>query len=89
MTPVLLDWLERIQPTKKDRILSLMQSTRDGRLYSSKWGERQRQTGQIAEQVQRTFEVFRAKSGLDQPHRELSTAHFQVPLPKSGQLQLF
>ncbi len=87
--PVFLDWLERTQPTKKDRILSLIQSTRNGQLYSSQWGERQRGTGQIAEQVQRTFEVFRAKYGLNQPHRELSTAHFQVPLPKSGQLRLF
>jgi DNA repair photolyase len=87
--PVFLDWLNRTQPTKKDRIIGLIQSTRNGGLYQSEWGVRQRGTGQIAEQIEQTFRIFRHKYGLDAPRRGLSIDHFQPPLPKSGQLRLF
>jgi DNA repair photolyase len=87
--PVFLDWLERTQPTKKDRILRLIQSTRAGKLNSSTFGERMRGTGNVAEQIEKTFRVFRRKFGLDGPRVTLSTEHFSPPLPRTGQLRLF
>jgi DNA repair photolyase len=87
--PVFLDWLERTQPTKKDRIVHLIQSTRQGKLNSAEFGKRMRGEGQIAEQIRQTFTVFRRKFGLDGPQRELSLEHFQPPRPTSGQLRLF
>lgn len=86
--PVFLDWLERTQPTKKDRILSLIKSTRDGGLYQSEFGVRGRGTGPIADQIRQTFEIFRTKYGLNQ-RRPLSIDQFHPPLPTSGQLRLF
>jgi DNA repair photolyase len=87
--PVFLDWLERTQPTKKSRILKLIQSTRDGKLYQSEFGVRGRGTGPIAGQIEQTFRIFRQKLGLNEPRRGLSLDHFRPPLPKSGQLRLF
>jgi DNA repair photolyase len=87
--PIFLDWLTRTQPTHADRIESLIRSTRDGQLNNTEWGKRFRGTGQIAEQIQRTFEVFRHKHGLDQPQPPLDTSQFRPPVPASGQLRLF
>jgi DNA repair photolyase len=87
--PIFLDWLARTQPTHAERIEGLIRSTRDGQLNNAEWGKRFRGTGQIAEQIQRTFEVFRRKCGLDQPHPPLDTSQFRPPIPTSGQLRLF
>jgi hypothetical protein len=87
--PIFLEWLTRTQPTHADRIESLIRSTRDGQLNNTEWGKRFRGTGQIAEQIQRTFEVFQHKYGLDQPHPALDTSQFRPPVPASGQLRLF
>ncbi len=87
--PVFLDWLQRVCPTKKDRIVHLIQSTRQGKLNSAEFGKRMRGEGLVAEQIRQTFTVFRRKFGLDGPRRELSLEHFRPPVPTSGQLRLF
>lgn len=87
--PIFLDWLARTQPTHSERIESLIRSTRNGQLSNSEWGQRFRGAGQIAEQIQQTFNVFRRKHGLDQPQTPLDVSQFQPPIPASGQLRLF
>ena len=72
--PVFLEWLERAEPLKRDRVIGLIQSVRGGELNSSNFGERMRGTGQMADQIKQTFRVFAArKYGLDQPLPRLST----------------
>lgn len=87
--PIFLDWLARAQPTHADRIESLIRSTRAGQLSNSEWGKRFRGNGPIAQQIQRTFEVFRKKHGLDRPQPPLDSSQFRPPAPTSGQLRLF
>lgn len=87
--PVFLDWLERVAPTKRDRIIGLVQSVRDGALNSSRFGERMRGTGQIADQIKQTFKLFARKFGLDHSFPRPSADHFVRPQPTSGQLRLF
>lgn len=87
--PIFLEWLARTRPTHAARIESLIRATRGGGLSHSKWGLRFRGHGPIAVQIQRTFEVFRAKYGLDQPGPELDASQFRPPTPRSGQLRLF
>lgn len=87
--PVFLDWLERTHPTKKNRILTLIQSTRGGGLNHAEFRKRMRGTGQIAEQIRQTFQIFRKKFGLDQPSQQLSREHFRPPQPTRGQRRLF
>ncbi|MES2792806.1 MAG: PA0069 family radical SAM protein [Planctomycetota bacterium] len=89
VAPVFQEWLERTHPTQRERIEHLIQNTRDGGLYSSKFGERMRGTGAIADQIQQTFRVFRRKFGYAEQLPALDYSNFEVPRPKSGQLRLF
>src|SRR5690606_24316366 len=65
VNPVFLDWLRRTQPTKADRVESLIRSTRAGGLNDATFSRRMRGTGAIADQIQQTFAVFTRKLGLD------------------------
>lgn len=89
VAPVFQEWLERTHPTHRERIEHLIQSTRDGNLNSSQFGERMRGTGALAEQIQQTFKVFRRKLGYSEQLAPLDYSHFEVPRPKSRQLTLF
>jgi DNA repair photolyase len=87
--PVFLEWLQREEPLKYDRVVGLIQAVRGGELNSSNFGERMRGTGQIADQIKQTFKLFARKHGLDKSLPPLSTDHFIRPQPTSGQLRLF
>ncbi len=87
--PVFLDWLERTQPTKKERIESRIRAMRDGGLNNSEFGSRMRGSGEIADQIRQTFRVFARRFGLDRPLPPLDVSLFQRPKPASGQLRLF
>ncbi len=87
--PVFVDWLERTQPLKKDRIESRIRSTRDGNMNNSEFGRRMRGQGPLAEQITQTFQVFAKKFSLDKKRPPLETRHFKPPTCSSGQLRLF
>lgn len=87
--PVFQEWLERTQPLKKDRVESLIKACRNGKMSSANFGERMSGSGLIAEQIQKTFLVFRKKYGLDRELPELNRADFRPPKPVTGQLRLF
>ncbi|MGE3314965.1 MAG: PA0069 family radical SAM protein [Planctomycetaceae bacterium] len=87
--PVFRDWLERIEPTRRARVESLIRSTREGRLNDPKFGSRMRGTGPVADQIAATFRLFRRKYGLDTKHEPLDVSNFRPPRPVSGQLTLF
>jgi hypothetical protein len=49
-----------------------------------------RGTGEIAEQIRRTYQVFAQKFGLNQTRGvELDVSQFRPPTPSSGQKWLF
>lgn len=87
--PVFLDWLERTQPTHKDRILARIRDTRGGRLSDAEFGRRHTGEGEYAEQLRQTFRLFATKQGLDRPLPPLDTSQFQRPQPTTGQQWLF
>ncbi|MGH7201950.1 MAG: PA0069 family radical SAM protein [Planctomycetaceae bacterium] len=87
--PVFLEWLERTQPERKDRVLSRIRSTRDGGLNDAEFGRRMRGTGAIADQIDDVFRLFSRKHGLDAPLPPLDTSHFRRPNRSGGQLRLF
>lgn len=89
VAPVFQEWLERTHPTHRERIEHLIQSTRDGKLNSSQFGERMRGTGALAQQIEQTFKVFRRKLGYTEHLPPLDYSRFEVPRPRSGQLHLF
>jgi DNA repair photolyase len=87
--PVFEDWLARRLPLQRERIESLIRSTRDGHMNDARFGSRMRGTGSYAQHIKQTFKVFARQCGLDGPLPELNTSQFQPPTPASGQLRLF
>jgi DNA repair photolyase len=86
---VFLDWLHRERPNHAAKVESFIRATRGGQLYNSKWGERQRGKGIIAEQIEQTFRVFAKRYGLDGDSEPLNCEAFHPPKPTTGQLPLF
>ncbi|MBW3543468.1 MAG: PA0069 family radical SAM protein [Planctomycetes bacterium] len=87
--PVFLEWLQRTQPTRYERVETRIRSTRGGRLNNTQWGRRMKGEGPLAEQIGATFRVFAARYGLNRERPPLDTTKFHRPLPTRGQLQLF
>ena len=87
--PVFLDWLERMQPNKAERVKSFIRSTRGGKLNDSQFGRRQVGTGNMAEMIADTFRLWRKKLGYAAEHTPLNAEAFRPPMPTSGQLRLF
>lgn len=86
---VFLEWLRTFQPDRYDRVVSFVQSTREGKLNSSSFGERQRGTGPYAEQIRQTFEVFSKRHGLTLGGARLNSQGFRPPNLPGGQRLLF
>jgi len=87
--PIFEDWLLRNVPLAAERIVGLIRSTRQGRMYDSNWGSRMRGEGAYAEQIANTFKVFAHKHGLDGRMPELDASQFRPPRSVSGQMRLF
>ncbi len=87
--PVFLEWLERTQPTRKERVISRIRQTRDGKLNSAEFGTRIRGTGEISEQIGNLFQVFARKQGLDERLPALDFTQFRPPTTGKGQQWLF
>lgn len=87
--PVFLEWLDRARPGLAERVLGRIRETRGGKLNSSAWGERRRGTGEIADQINKMFHVFRQKFGMDRKLAPLACDQFRPPRSESGQMRLF
>ena len=70
------DWLDRHFPERKEKILGRVRGMRDGKLNDSRFGQRMKGEGPVAEMIHQVFELARAKKGMTgRPH--LSVASFQ------------
>ncbi|HVX12612.1 MAG TPA: PA0069 family radical SAM protein [Pirellulales bacterium] len=87
--PVFRTWLAENFPNQRDRVESLIRSTRGGGLYQSQFGLRQRGAGPYADQIAQNFKIFVRKFGLDQPLPEADSSQFRPPRSSSGQMSLF
>lgn len=87
--PIFLDWLDRHFPEKRAKVESRIRNVRGGKLNVAQFGERMKGTGEIADQIERTFEVFARRFGLDRDMPPLDASQFRRPTPTSGQGWLF
>ena len=83
------EWLQANCPDRAKRVLSLMRSTRGGKLYDAKWGERMTGDGPYAWMIGRRFELAAERLGLNKSSVELRTDLFTPPSLPDQQLQLF
>jgi DNA repair photolyase len=83
-----VEWLRANCPDRANRVLSLMRSTRGGRLYEAKWGERITGEGPYAWMIGRRFELAAEWLGLNEASVELRTDLFTPPTLPGQQLKL-
>jgi len=82
------EWLEANCPDRASRVLSLLRSTRGGKLYDAKWGERMTGDGPYAWMIGRRFELAAARLQLNERSVELRTDLFTPPALPGQQLKL-
>ncbi len=82
------EWLEAHYPDRKDKILHLLRSSRDGQLNDPRFGKRMRGSGVFADHVRSLFHTSRRRHGLLERKLHLSTAAFRRP-GAARQLALF
>lgn len=76
---IFTDWLATHRPEAQEKVLGFIKDTRDGKLYNSTFGSRMRGEGHKADNIEKMFELFARKFGLNEKDFELSTEHFQRP----------
>jgi DNA repair photolyase len=76
---IFVDWLERNEPLKKERVLARVRDLRGGKLNVAEWGTRMKGEGIFAEQIHDMFKVAVKRTGLNEHRSALSTAHFRRP----------
>ena len=82
------EWLQANCTDRAKRVLSLMRSTRGGKLYEAKWGERQVGSGPYAWMIGRRFELAAQRLGLNEDSVALRTDLFTPPSRPGQQLAL-
>lgn len=83
-------WLAAHFPDRAARVESLIRQCRDGELYRATPGERFTGTGPIAQQIQRTFDVFARRHGLAGRLPPHNRGAFRPPrVDRGGQMALF
>ncbi len=83
------EWLKSNCPDRAGRVLSLMRSTRGGKLYEAKFGERMRGDGPYAWMIGRRFEMAAERLGFNQDEVSLRKDLFTPPARPGQQLKLF
>jgi DNA repair photolyase len=83
------EWLAEHHPDKLNHVFSLVQSTREGKDYDSRWGLRMTGTGPYAWIIGRRFELAAARLGINAKRVKLRTDLFTRPKQTGEQLALF
>jgi DNA repair photolyase len=82
------EWLKENCPDRAKRVLSLMRSTRGGKLYDAKWGERMVGDGPYAWMIGRRFELMAERLGFNRDSTSLRKDLFIPPAFPGQQLRL-
>jgi len=86
------DWLAEHFPERAAHVMSLIRDMRGGRDYDSRFGERMRGTGAVAELLRTRFKIACKRLGLNSESREIPqrTSLFRPPAmaARGGQMDL-
>jgi DNA repair photolyase len=82
------EWLEAHFPERKGKVLSLVRDTREGGLYQSEFGLRQRGSGVYADLIRTRFKQAERRLGLNRGMAPLDVTQFQAPKADTRQLSL-
>ena len=85
---IFAEWLEAHFPDRKSKVLSLVRDTRDGALYQSDFGLRQRGSGVYADLLAKRFKQAERRLGLNRGNSRLNVTQFEPPKPDPRQMSL-
>jgi DNA repair photolyase len=83
------EWLLENAPDKYRRVMSLMRSMREGKVYDASFGKRMTGTGPYAGITGRRFEAAALRLGFNEARTRLRTDLFRPPVRPGGQMSLF
>jgi DNA repair photolyase len=86
---IFAEWLRAHYPDKFKRVLTLMRSAREGKLYDARFGGRMTGSGPYAWMIGRRFEAAAVRLGLAATRIPLRTDLFAPPARQGQQLRLF
>jgi DNA repair photolyase len=82
------EWLETEFPDRAARVINVLRSMHGGKDYTPEWHTRQRGRGPYADQISARFRLSVRRLGMNERTCELTTALFQRPIARGGQLPL-
>jgi DNA repair photolyase len=84
------EWLAEHHPGRAKHVMSLINQSRGGKDYDSRFGTRMSGTGAFADLLRIRFELAARKLGLRDSHdrHDLDTSLFRPPAGPSGQMRL-
>lgn len=84
---IFTDWIRKAMPDRADKVLNQIADCHGGNLNDSRWGERMRGEGELAQMIRSQMALARKKFFLGKQFPSLNTSlHEQY---KDGQLRLF
>ena len=86
---VFASWLHAHEPSRAEKILSLIKQARGGKLYDATWGKRMTGEGPYASMLRRRFDVACARLKLNRERPLLDTSRFIRPARDDSQRSLF
>ena len=86
---VFVSWLHANEPSRADKIISLIRQARGGKLNDPRWGSRMTGEGPYAEMLRRRFDVACGRLGLNKQRLKHDASRFKPPAPNGAQRSLF
>lgn len=85
-----IEWLDAHAPDRKNKVLNLVRSMRQGKLNDARFGERMKAKGPYGEMIAQRFRLAAARHGLDRREEEawLRTDLFRPPARNPDQFSL-
>jgi DNA repair photolyase len=86
VAPIFEEWLEVHRPLNKEKVLSRIRDMRGGKLNDPSFGSRMHGQGVFAESLEKMFDLYCRKHGLNLQRIQITAEHFRRPEKPSDQL---
>ena len=87
VAPLFREWLDTHFPDRKDKVMGIVRSIRDGKDNDPSFFSRMKPTGVWADLFRARFDLAKKRAGLGRPVFELDSSRFRPPMT-DGQLRL-
>lgn len=77
--PIFLDWLEREEPARAEKVRHALEEMRDGKVNLAEFGDRMGGKGARADMIENLFKLSARRYGLNQQKLDLTTENFRRP----------